>query len=240
MRGRGGNQNQNQNRKGPNPLTRNYESNGPDVKIRGSAQQIAEKYTTLARDAQSSGDRVMAENYLQHAEHYNRIIMAALAQMPQQQMRDQRDDDDGDDDGDESLAPAQAEQPQQQSRRRSKTRLRPGRAPRESAKRRSRRLRPRPRRRKRLKMASSPPVSPLVRKRRAGCAVRVAPASRPARTPWPRAARAPTAKRPSPRPPNRFPRGRSPGQPETTAKDSGGHWPAVFVCAFVAVRLARS
>jgi hypothetical protein len=117
MRGRGGNNNnQNQNRKGPNPLTRNYESNGPDVKIRGSAQQIAEKYTTLARDAQSSGDRVMAENYLQHAEHYNRIIMAALAQMPQQQMRDQRDDDDGDDDGDESLAPAQAEQPQQQSR----------------------------------------------------------------------------------------------------------------------------
>ena len=62
------------------PLTRNYESNGPDVKIRGSAQQIAEKYATLARDAHSSGDRVMAENYLQHAEHYNRIIAAAQAQ----------------------------------------------------------------------------------------------------------------------------------------------------------------
>ena len=76
------NNNNNNNRKGPNPLTRNYESNGPDVKIRGSAQQIAEKYATLARDAQSSGDRVMAENYLQHAEHYNRIIAAAQAQMP--------------------------------------------------------------------------------------------------------------------------------------------------------------
>ncbi|TWH28887.1 DUF4167 domain-containing protein, partial [Aminobacter sp. J15] len=78
MRGRGGGNNNgnNQNRKGPNPLTRTYESNGPDVKIRGSAQQIAEKYTALARDAQSAGDRVMAENYLQHAEHYNRIIMA--------------------------------------------------------------------------------------------------------------------------------------------------------------------
>lgn len=100
MRGRGGNNNNNQNRKGPNPLTRSYESNGPDVKIRGSAQQIAEKYTTLARDAQMSGDRVMAENYLQHAEHYNRLIMAAQAQMPQQPQRDNRDDDqDEDEDG---------------------------------------------------------------------------------------------------------------------------------------------
>lgn len=100
MRGRGNNNNQN--RKGPNPLTRSYESNGPDVKIRGSAQQIAEKYTTLARDAQSSGDRVMAENYLQHAEHYNRIIMAAQAQMPQQPVRDNRDDDESDEDGDDA------------------------------------------------------------------------------------------------------------------------------------------
>jgi Domain of unknown function (DUF4167) len=101
MRGRSNNNNSNNNnRKGPNPLTRNYESNGPDVKIRGSAQQIAEKYTTLARDSHSSGDRVMAENYLQHAEHYNRIIAAAQAQMPIQNMRDSRDDldDDAEDD----------------------------------------------------------------------------------------------------------------------------------------------
>ena len=112
MRGRGGNGNQN--RKGPNPLTRNYESNGPDVKIRGSAQQIAEKYAMLARDAQSAGDRVMAENYLQHAEHYNRIIMAAQAQMPQHQIRDARDDDELDDEGDDGFAPAQAEQPSRQ------------------------------------------------------------------------------------------------------------------------------
>lgn len=88
MRGR------NNNRKGPNPLTRNYESNGPDVKIRGSAQQVADKYTTLARDAQSAGDRVMAENYLQHAEHYNRIIAAATAQAQAQSPRDNRDDRD--------------------------------------------------------------------------------------------------------------------------------------------------
>ncbi|MCB0056070.1 MAG: DUF4167 domain-containing protein, partial [Caldilineaceae bacterium] len=69
MRGRGGSGGGGgSGRKQPNPLTRSYESNGPDVKIRGSAQQIAEKYTTLARDAMSSGDRVVAENYLQHAE----------------------------------------------------------------------------------------------------------------------------------------------------------------------------
>ncbi|WP_245489362.1 MULTISPECIES: DUF4167 domain-containing protein [unclassified Mesorhizobium] len=106
MRGRnnnGGGGGNNNNRKGPNPLTRTYESNGPDVKIRGSAQQIAEKYATLARDAQSSGDRVMAENYLQHAEHYNRIIAAAQAQMPIQNTQQNRDDfdDDLDEDRDE-------------------------------------------------------------------------------------------------------------------------------------------
>lgn len=131
MRGRGGNNpggnntnnnnnnNNNSNnggRRGPNPLTRSYESNGPDVKIRGSAQQIAEKYTTLARDAQTSGDRVMAENYLQHAEHYNRIILTAQAQLPQPQVRDARDDDDLDDDGEENFNTESHgnQQPQQQ------------------------------------------------------------------------------------------------------------------------------
>jgi hypothetical protein len=58
-------------------MSRNYESSGPDVKIRGTAMHIAEKYSSLARDAMSSGDTVAAENYLQHAEHYNRIILAA-------------------------------------------------------------------------------------------------------------------------------------------------------------------
>jgi hypothetical protein len=121
MRGRGNNgggsnnNNNNSNRRGPNPLTRNYESNGPDVKIRGSAQQIAEKYSNLARDAQSAGDRVMAENYLQHAEHYNRIIAAAQAQMPAQQMRDNRDfGDDSDDERDEMENPVAEQQPQPQ------------------------------------------------------------------------------------------------------------------------------
>ncbi len=88
------------NRKGPNPLTRSFESNGGDVKIRGTALHIAEKYVQLSRDATSSGDRVAAENYLQHAEHYYRILAAAQAQMPQPQPV-MRNDDDGDGEGDE-------------------------------------------------------------------------------------------------------------------------------------------
>src|SRR6187200_3777206 len=67
-------------RKPQNPLARNYESNGPDVKIRGTAAHIAEKYMSLARDALASGDMVTAESYFQHAERYNRIIMAAQSQ----------------------------------------------------------------------------------------------------------------------------------------------------------------
>lgn len=110
MRGRGNNNNNNNNRKGPNPLSRNYESNGPDVKIRGNAQHIAEKYTTLARDAQASGDRVMAENYLQHAEHYNRIIMAAMAQNPAPIQPREESFDDYDDD-DNGFAPAVVQEP---------------------------------------------------------------------------------------------------------------------------------
>ena len=67
-------------RKPQNPLARSFESNGPDVKIRGTAAHIAEKYMSLARDALASGDMIAAESYFQHAEHYNRIIMAAQSQ----------------------------------------------------------------------------------------------------------------------------------------------------------------
>ena len=78
--------NNNGGRKHINPLSRNFESNGPDVKVRGNASHVAEKYLQLARDAQSSGDPVLAENYLQHAEHYFRIVAAA---QQQNQFRDQ-------------------------------------------------------------------------------------------------------------------------------------------------------
>jgi hypothetical protein len=100
------------NRKGgghhQNPLSRVYESNGQDVKIRGTASHIAEKYLQLARDAQSSGDTIATENYYQHAEHYFRLIAAAQEQLRQnqpyfqQQPGDMRGNqqDDGYDDGD--------------------------------------------------------------------------------------------------------------------------------------------
>ena len=51
-----------------------FDSNGPDVRVRGNAFQILEKYVALARDAQAAGDRIAAENYYQHAEHYYRLI----------------------------------------------------------------------------------------------------------------------------------------------------------------------
>lgn len=80
-RGRGGNNNNGNNnnnnagRRQNVPLRhQNYDSNGPDVRIRGNAWQVHEKYLALARDASASGDRITAENYLQHAEHYFRII----------------------------------------------------------------------------------------------------------------------------------------------------------------------
>src|SRR5258705_13782195 len=85
MRGRNNNNhsNNNNNRRNHNPLTRVYESNGPDVKIRGTANHVAEKYLQLARDAQTSGDPIAAENYFQHAEHYYRVIAAAQEQFRQ-------------------------------------------------------------------------------------------------------------------------------------------------------------
>jgi hypothetical protein len=60
------------------PLNRNhvFDSSGPDLRIRGTAQQLFEKYLQLGRDATSGGDRVMAEGYFQHAEHYFRILNA--------------------------------------------------------------------------------------------------------------------------------------------------------------------
>src|SRR5436309_6084893 len=100
------NSNNNHNRRGQNPMTRVYESNGPDIKNRGTASHNAEKYLQLARDARSSGDPVAAENYYQHAEHYFRQITAAQEQFrqnqPQQQPRTDEvavSSEDGEDDG---------------------------------------------------------------------------------------------------------------------------------------------
>jgi hypothetical protein len=110
------------NRKSQNPMTRVFESNGPDVKIRGTPSHIAEKYLQLARDAQSSGDPVAAENYYQHAEHYFLLIAAAQEQFRQSnpqfyrgenESRDMRDDgyDDGDETGGSQGMPGPGEVP---------------------------------------------------------------------------------------------------------------------------------
>lgn len=127
------NNNNSNNRRGQNPMTRVFESNGPDIKIRGTASHVAEKYVQLARDARQSGDPVAAENYYQHAEHYFRLIAAAQEQFrqtqPQQQPRLDNDmsNEEGDDDSESysnfgaepGFAPAQPqpfvprEQPQQ-------------------------------------------------------------------------------------------------------------------------------
>lgn len=63
-----------QNRRGFQNKNRVYDSNGPDVRIRGTAFQIVEKYVALAKDANAAGDRVLSESYLQYAEHYQRMI----------------------------------------------------------------------------------------------------------------------------------------------------------------------
>ena len=76
------------------PLNRNhvFDSNGPDLRVRGTAQQLFEKYLQLGRDASGAGDRVMAEAYFQHAEHYFRILnaMTQAAQQSQQERQERQ------------------------------------------------------------------------------------------------------------------------------------------------------
>lgn len=85
MRGRGHHQaGRHQHRHQPMNRNHVFDSNGPDVRLRGTAQQLFEKYLQLGRDATSGGDRVMAESYFQHAEHYFRILNA-MQQMQGQQ-----------------------------------------------------------------------------------------------------------------------------------------------------------
>ena len=77
-RSRGKNRNNNNNRSNVNIVNRVFDSSGPEGKVRGTPQQIIEKYQQLHRDAQLSGDRVAAENFQQHAEHYARMLADAM------------------------------------------------------------------------------------------------------------------------------------------------------------------
>ena len=87
-RGRGG-------RKSGNSRNQTYDSNGPGARVRGNPSQIYEKYQQLARDAGSAGDRVGAENYLQHAEHYYRLMSDAAAKSEQRSGSDEGSRDEG-------------------------------------------------------------------------------------------------------------------------------------------------
>ena len=121
-------------------INRVFESSGPEGKVRGTPQQIIEKYQSLARDKATAGDRVLAESFLQHAEHYMRILTAAQAAQAQHR-RDEREEDDSETDADETTrneagadalavinsdengsdivaTPESLSQPQRQSRRR--------------------------------------------------------------------------------------------------------------------------
>lgn len=84
----------NNNRSGGNVINRVFDSSGPEGKVRGTPQQIIDKYNQLASDAQLSGDRVAIENFQQHAEHYMRILSVAQREMDakrEQQERENRE-----------------------------------------------------------------------------------------------------------------------------------------------------
>ncbi|HJM48326.1 MAG TPA: DUF4167 domain-containing protein [Alphaproteobacteria bacterium] len=83
-RGRGG---RSGGRRHSHNANRSYDSNGPDVKVRGTASQVCDKYLTLAREATTSGDRIKAEGYFQHAEHYLRLQSGEQQQRQETQNR---------------------------------------------------------------------------------------------------------------------------------------------------------
>ncbi len=96
-RGRGG-------RKSGNPRNQTFDSNGPGARVRGNASQIYEKYQQLARDAASSGDRIASENFLQHAEHYYRVMAANGQRAEQRNNADDSQKDTADGNGSDNEA----------------------------------------------------------------------------------------------------------------------------------------
>lgn len=85
--------------------TQVYDSNGPDVRIRGTAHQVAEKYLALAKDLSSAGDRILAESYYQHAEHYIRIINEMNGTFDMSKLSDDRVSGNGFDEEDVIVTP---------------------------------------------------------------------------------------------------------------------------------------
>lgn len=99
------NGNRNGNRRPQARLNQVYDSNGPEGRVRGTATQIVEKYTTLARDAGASGNKVLQQSFLQHAEHYQRILSEIQKEIEQDNNRrseQQSNKDNHDDDNDDN------------------------------------------------------------------------------------------------------------------------------------------
>lgn len=84
------NKNRNNRPQGGNIVNRVFDSSGPEGKVRGTPQQIIDKYNQLARDAQLAGDRVAVESFQQHAEHYTRMLAAAQKEMEARQQQNQQ------------------------------------------------------------------------------------------------------------------------------------------------------
>ncbi len=108
----------NRNRSVGNVINRVFDSSGPEGKVRGTPQQIIDKYNQLARDAQLSGDRVAVENFQQHSEHYLRLLAEATREQEakrEQQEREnrerqaQRDQERNERKDDDDAAPAQSQ-----------------------------------------------------------------------------------------------------------------------------------
>ena len=125
--------NRNNNRNVGNVVNRVFDSSGPEGKVRGTPQQIIDKYNQLTRDAQVSNDRVAAENFQQHAEHYTRMLAEAMREQQERQERQQqnqqnqprRHDDSGGQDVQDQRNPQRdeiaAEQPRSRPRPKSKS-----------------------------------------------------------------------------------------------------------------------
>lgn len=90
-RSRGKSNNRNNNRSASSIINRVFDSSGPEGKVRGTPQQVIEKYNQLARDAQLANDRVAAENFQQHAEHYTRMLGAAQKELDAQREQQERE-----------------------------------------------------------------------------------------------------------------------------------------------------
>lgn len=119
--GRRNNRHRNRN-SGPSRPHRNQvlDSNGPEGRVRGTAFQINEKYSGLAKDASGKGDQILSENYLQHAEHYQRMINEFEEQNPRPKRNPRNDDDsdqNDDDQSDDTETEAKDEAPKKRGRK---------------------------------------------------------------------------------------------------------------------------